>query len=127
MAAHNDLGKWGEERAADYLQRKGYRIVARNWKSGHRDIDIIAMDGDEYDGTVVFVEVKTRRNRLFAEPEEAVDWRKMRNLVFAANTYVQRMGIFLGVRFDIITVVGEGDNVQIEHIENAFVPPMNMR
>ena len=56
MAAHNDLGKWGEDRAADYLQRKGYRIVARNWKSGHRDIDIIAMDGDEYDGTVVFVE-----------------------------------------------------------------------
>ena len=71
--------------------------------------------------------MKARHSTEMTKPEEAVDWRKMRNLVFAANTYVQRMGISLGVRFDIITVVGEGDNVQIDHIENAFVPPMNMR
>ena len=74
MAAHNELGKWGEDCAVDYLQRKGYTIVERDWKSGHRDIDIIAADED---GTLVFVEVKTRRNRLFGNPEEAVDWRKM--------------------------------------------------
>ena len=65
MATHNELGKWGEDCAADYLQRMGYTIVARDWKSGHRDIDIIAMN----DGTLVFVEVKTRRNRAFVEPE----------------------------------------------------------
>ena len=44
MAEHNDLGKWGEDLAADYLQRKGYMILERDWKSGHRDLDIIALD-----------------------------------------------------------------------------------
>ena len=63
MAAHNDLGKWGENCAAEYLQRKGYTIVVRDWKSGHRDIDIVAKDNE----TLVFVEVKTRRNRVFIE------------------------------------------------------------
>ncbi len=120
MAAHNDLGKWGEERAADYLQRKGYRIVARNWKSGHRDIDIIAMDGDEYDGTVVFVEVKTRRNRVFAEPEEAVDWHKRRSLQGAINHYVKYYHIDHAVRFDVVTVVGtmDGAEPEIEHLKD---------
>ena len=57
MAAHNELGQWGEEVATDYLRRKGYTIVERDWKSGHRDLDIIAMDGQ----TLVVVEVKRRR------------------------------------------------------------------
>ena len=60
MAAHNELGKWGEDLAAEYLEKKGYTIVERDWKSGRRDIDIIALDDD----VVVFVEVKTRRNSL---------------------------------------------------------------
>lgn len=120
MAAHNDLGKWGEERAADYLQRMGYRIVARDWRSGHRDIDIIAMDGDEYDGTVVFVEVKTRRNRVFAEPEEAVDWHKRRSLQSAINHYVKYYHIDHAVRFDVVTVVGtmDGAEPEIEHLKD---------
>ena len=63
MAAHNDTGKWGEDLAAKYLEEKGYTIVERDWKSGRRDIDIIALDDD----VVVFVEVKTRRNRLYGE------------------------------------------------------------
>ena len=125
MASHNDYGRWGEQKAAEYLEQKGYCILHRNWRIGRRDLDITAVTEDGQ--TLAIVEVKTRHNTEMTTPEEAVDWRKMRNLVFAANTYVQRMGIFLGVRFDIITVVGEGDNVQIEHIENAFVPPMNMR
>ena len=60
MASHNELGKWGEDIAADYLQRQGYTIIERNWKSGHRDLDIIALDGQ----TLVIAEVKTRGNRL---------------------------------------------------------------
>ena len=65
MAAHNELGKWGEDLATAYLEQKGYTIVERDWKSGRRDIDIIAIDGN----TVVFVEVKTRKNNVFGEPE----------------------------------------------------------
>ena len=81
MAAHNELGQWGEEVATDYLRRKGYTIVERDWKSGHRDLDIIAMDGQ----TLVVVEVKTRRNRLFSNPEEAIDYHKLQSLRLSAN------------------------------------------
>ena len=69
MAAHNELGKWGEDLATAYLEQKGYTIVERDWKSGRRDIDIIARDGN----IVVFVEVKTRKNSVFGAPEEAED------------------------------------------------------
>ncbi|WP_294748057.1 YraN family protein [uncultured Prevotella sp.] len=114
MAAHNELGKWGEDCAADYLQRKGYTIVERDWKSGHRDIDIIAVDENR---TVVFVEVKTRRNRVFGEPEESVDYRKMRNLQAAINHYVKYRRIDNEIRFDIITVVGTiGSEPEIDHL-----------
>ena len=114
MAAHNELGKWGEDCAADYLQRKGYTIVERDWKSGHRDIDIIAVDENR---TVVFVEVKTRRNRVFGEPEESVDYRKMRNLQAAINHYVKYRHIDNDIRFDIITVVGTiGSDPDIDHL-----------
>ena len=125
MASHNDYGRWGEQKAAEYLEKKGYSILHRNWRTGRRDIDITAVTEDGE--TLAIVEVKTRHCTDLTKPEEAVDWRKMRNLVFAANSYVQRMGITLGIRFDIITVVGEGDTAYIDHIENAFVPPMNMR
>ena len=69
MALHNDLGKWGEDMAAAFLREEGLVIIDRDWHSGHRDIDIVAIDGL----TLVFVEVKTRRNRLYAEPEESID------------------------------------------------------
>ena len=73
MAEHNELGTWGETLAAEYLEKKGYQILERDWKSGHRDLDIIAMDGD----TMVIVEVKTRRNRLFTDPEMAAKVQKL--------------------------------------------------
>lgn len=114
MAAHNELGAWGEEQATNYLLRKGFSIVERDWKSGHRDIDIIALDGD---GTVVFVEVKTRRNRLFGNPEEAVDYQKLRNLQGAMNHYIKYHHIDREVRLDIISIVGTiGTVPQIDHI-----------
>ena len=116
MAAHHELGKWGEDCAADYLQRMGYTVVARDWKSGHRDIDIIAMDEE----TVVFVEVKTRRNRTFAEPETAVDYQKRHHLQGAINHYVKYYHVNQDIRFDIITVVGtmDSDQPEIEHLKD---------
>ena len=116
MAAHNELGKWGEDQAAEYLQHHGYRIIERDWKSGRRDIDIIATEGNE----VVFVEVKTRRNRLYGEPEEAVDYRKLQNLRLAINHYIKYRRINLDARFDIITVVGTiGQQPEIDHIKDV--------
>ena len=118
MVAHNELGMWGEDCAADYLQRNGYTILDRDWKSGHRDIDIVAADKD---GTVVFVEVKTRRNRLFGDPEEAVDYQKLRSLQSAMNHYIKYRGINGEVRLDIITVVGTiGTEPEIDHIKDIL-------
>lgn len=87
MARHNELGKWGEQYAADYLQDNGYEILDRDWRIGHRDIDIIARTNDGT--TIVFVEVKTRTSDVVRKPDDAVDLRKIRNIGYAANNYVK--------------------------------------
>lgn len=117
IAPNNELGTWGEEQAAEFLIHKGYTILERDWKSGHRDIDIIATNGQ----VVVFVEVKARRNRIFGEPEDAVDYMKMHNLRAAINHYVKFKNIRLDIRFDIITVVGTPymGQAEITHIEDV--------
>ncbi len=116
MAAHNELGKWGEDLATEYLQKKGYEIIERDWKSGRIDLDIIARE----DTTLVVVEVKTRRNRLFGDPEEAVDYRKRQSLKAAINHYVKSHHINAPVRFDIISIVGMiGSEPEIDHIKEV--------
>lgn len=121
MAQHNQLGKWGEEYAANYLLCKGYDILERDWHIGHRDIDIIARspEGD----TVVFVEVKTRTNDVVTDPRDAVDLRKIRSIGCAANAYVKQRNVIDLLRFDIISIVGNNDaNANITHVEDAFNP-----
>jgi len=121
MARHNEIGKWGEEVAADYLRRKGYVIRERDWRSGRRDIDIIAVTPDGI--TVVFVEVKTRSTDDVASPEDAVDGAKIRNLCHAADDYVKMHNVVEELRFDIVSVVGtNGGAVEVEHMEDAFNP-----
>lgn len=113
MAAHNELGRWGEDLAAAFLEEKGYAIIERDWKSGHHDLDIVAKDGS----TLVIVEVKTRRNRLYGNPEEAIDYRKRRSLLSAINHYTKSHRIYSNVRFDIISIVGNiGEKSEIDHI-----------
>ena len=117
MAAHNELGKWGEDLAVAYLQGKDYTIIERDWKSGRRDIDIIAKDES---GTIVFVEVKTRRNRVFGEPENAIDYKKMQSLQQAINHYIKYRRINSEVRFDIISIIGTiGSEPEINHIKDV--------
>lgn len=65
MAAHNELGRWGEELAARHLERQGFKILFRDWHCGHRDLDLIAQKEDE--DLLVIVEVKTRRNERFGD------------------------------------------------------------
>lgn len=121
MARHNELGKWGEQYAADYLQSIGYDIIELDWRIGHRDIDIIARTGDGT--TVVFVEVKTRTSDVVTKPDDAVDIKKIRNIGYAANNYIKTKGIVDEVRFDIISIIGNNkENAQLEHIIEAFNP-----
>ena len=103
MAKHNDLGKAGENAAAAYLEKEDYLIRHRNWRKGHFELDIVAAKDNE----LVVVEVKTRSNTEFAQPEDAVDVPKIRRTVRAADTYIKLFQIDIPVRFDIITVVGE--------------------
>ncbi|WP_024991999.1 YraN family protein [Hoylesella pleuritidis] len=121
MAQHNDLGKWGEEQAATFLERKGYTICDRDWRAGHRDLDIIALNEDQT--ILVIVEVKTRTSAELNEPEEAVNRKKIRNIGNAANLYLKQFNVEYDVRFDIVSVTGTSDsNAKIEHIIDAFNP-----
>ncbi len=122
MAAHNELGKEGERLAASHLEAEGYVIRHRNWRYDRKELDIVA----EKDGTLVFVEVKTRRGMSFGSPEEAVTEGKIRRIVDSADAYVREYGIDLPVRFDLITVVaGSGRVPLLRHIEDAFYPPLS--
>lgn len=118
MAAHNDLGKLGEDLAVQYLTDKGYEILERNWHNIHKEVDIIAKDG-QY---LVIVEVKTRQNDEYGEPDLAVTKRKQRMLIAAANAYISRKELDMETRFDIISIVVKDSDPVIEHIEDAFLP-----
>ena len=121
MAAHNELGKWGEEMAAEYLQQKGYRIIERDWRSGARDIDIIAQAPDP--STLVCVGVKTRKSEVLMRAADAVNPTKARNIALSANNYVKMCRVDALLRFDIITIVGtNAQNMKLEHIIDAFNP-----
>lgn len=120
MAEHNILGKAGEDAAVDYLERHNYLIRHRNWRKNHLELDIVAVKENE----LVVVEVKTRTDNDFAEPQDAVTPQKIRRIVMAANAYIKAFQIDAPVRFDIITAIGEKEHFQIEHIKEAFYPPL---
>ena len=113
---HLQSGVWGEELAAAYLREKGYVILERDWHSSHRDIDIIAQQGD----TIVFVEVKTRRSSDFGEPETAVTYKKQQNICRAINHYINYKHVNSTWRFDVIAITGMPGcaNPIINHIED---------
>jgi putative endonuclease len=84
MAQHNDLGQKGEEIAFHHLLQKGYKILERNWRYDHAEIDIIA----RIKNILVIVEVKTRSAAIYEEPRETISDRKIRFLVNAAEAYI---------------------------------------
>ena len=113
----HDLGKTGEDLAAEYLIKKGYQILERNWRSGHKEIDILALKDD----TLVVVEVKTRKTNDYGEPDIEVGAYKQQMLIWAADAYVRYKNLDVDVRFDIISIILNGTDQTIEHIEDAFV------
>lgn len=112
------LGEAAEKKAARFLEAKGYRILQRNFRWRHGEIDLVALDGD----CVVFVEVKYRSGRAFGWPQEAVGGRKRARLQRGAMEYLWQRGLIdvVPIRFDVVAVGGTGDGCTIEHIENAF-------
>lgn len=120
MAAHNELGKAGEDAAVAYLEKDDYTIRHRNWRKGHLELDIVAAKDNE----LIVVEVKTRSGEDIMKPEDAVNMQKIRHTVRAADTYIKLFQIDAPVRFDIISAVGKVGNFKIEHIKEAFYPPL---
>ncbi|SIQ07807.1 putative endonuclease [Chryseobacterium sp. RU37D] len=117
MAEHNDLGKLAEDLAAEYLIKKGYKILTRNFRFQKAEIDILA----EKDNLVIIIEVKARSTDAFILPQEAVNKRKIKLIVSAANHYLEEFNKNLEVRFDIISVLpDETGKLMIEHIQDAF-------
>lgn len=114
----NKLGPKGEDIAAEYLRKKGYKLLHKNWRKGHHEIDLIVRNSN----CIVFVEVKTRSSRQYGPPELAVSWKKQRHLAQAADGYMKQLHSPYSARFDILSIVIEGNRTNIMHFEDAFWP-----
>lgn len=112
------LGDKGEELAVDFLINKGFEILNTNWRFKHIELDIVARDNDK----LVFVEVKTRTNRDIERPQDAITIKKQKNIITAANVFIEQYQIDLEVRFDVISIILNNNYQDIEHIKDAFHP-----
>jgi len=121
MADRNETGKRGELEARRYLEEKGYKVIDTNWRFHRIELDIVATDGKE----LVIVEVKTRSDNYLIAPELAVDKKKVRRIVTAADAYARMKVIDLPIRFDIICLIrNSGSYTVSDHIEDAFFAPI---
>ena len=111
-----EFGKIGEQMAAKYLTDKGYIILEHNYRRGHLEIDLIALDGDN----LVIVEVKSRAYDTVLQPEDAVVHKKRLALIRLANEYVKMHGRKENVRFDIVSIVSNANGTEIKHLKNAY-------
>jgi len=116
MAQHNQLGKKGEQMAVDFLTKRGYDIVERNYRFDKAEVDIIA----KKESTLAIIEVKTRSTSDFGDPQDFVKPKQIQRLVKAVDEYVIENKLDVEVRFDIIAIVKENKGFTIEHLENAF-------
>lgn len=123
MTESYELGRRGEEIAVKMMTQQGMHVIEQRWKSHHYELDIIAFDPETKE--MVFCEVKTRASTAWGRPEDAIDWRKIRNTVRAANHYMKMNNYNYSVRFDVFAIVlppkGEPDVFQIK---DAFYAPL---
>ena len=117
MAEHNDFGNLAEDLAAEFLAKKNYKILVRNFRYQKAEIDIVA----EFENIIVVTEVKARSYNTVIEPQEAVTKKKIKSIVMCADFFMSEKNIDKEVRFDIITVLPDEKGVlQLNHIEDAF-------
>ncbi|EAR13434.1 hypothetical protein PI23P_03032 [Polaribacter irgensii 23-P] len=117
MAVHNELGKKGEQLACDFLIKKGYKILEKNYRYLKAEVDCIAQKGN----ILVVVEVKTRSSRYFGDPQDAVNPKKIMHLLSAVDHYILEKDLDVEVRFDIIAIVHQKNKTKMEHLEDAFL------
>jgi putative endonuclease len=120
MSLWRRRGQQGEALAAAYLQQQGYQVQQQNYRCRYGEIDIIAWD----QGTLVFVEVKTKSHLRFGAPQSMVDRRKQQQLTRVAMAYVQQRALRnTPVRFDVVAIVYEDGRPAVTHLPAAFSPP----
>lgn len=116
---NQDLGSLGEEKAVKFLKNSGFQVRNTNWRHKHLEVDIIA----QLEETLVFIEVKTRSNSYFGQPESFVNHKKQELLIRAAAAYLELFNLQNEVRFDVISIIKEKTGkIVLNHIENAFYP-----
>ncbi len=122
LADKDSLGRWGERRCEKFLKSKGLQKLTRNFSCKAGEIDLIMVD---FDGTIVFVEVKTRADESFEQTESVITLPKKDKMYITAQHFLKTYKIEdRPCRFDVVTVVlGQAGPVQIRHYENAFVEP----
>jgi putative endonuclease len=118
MSEEQERGKLGEKMAAEFLQGKGYSVLATNYVYDKAEVDIIA----EHDRRIVFVEVKTRESAYLSAPEYTVSPRKQKQIIKAADAYLKEHHIEKEARFDIVTVIVNSKYKKLDHLEDAFFP-----
>lgn len=116
MAEHNELGKLGEEAALKFLLAKGHELLTKHYRFGRAEIDIITREK----GIIIFSEVKTRTSNRYGFPEEYITREKIRLVKEAAEEYMYKNKFEGEVRFDVLSVTKNGDNLKVHHIEDAF-------
>lgn len=117
MNVRQSLGRYGEDRAAIYLQDRGYEIIDRNWRSRAGEIDLVARDRDR----IIFVEVKTRNGCGYGHPFEAITQEKVARMRRLAADWCSSKQISgLKVRLDAVSVLISGGRVSIEHLKEVF-------
>lgn len=111
------LGKEGERVAEQYLRKKGYRVVERNYRCSAGEVDLIVLDRR----VIVFVEVKTRTDHRFGTPLEAVEFRKQHKMIQAAQFFLSQKKLHQrDARFDVVGISWPGGEPLVEHVQNAF-------
>ena len=116
MDTRAKLGKYGENKAAIYLESKGYHILERNYRFQRAEIDLIARKGD----IIAIVEVKTRTGIALEHMVDAINRGKIQRLVAAADQYLSSRQLAFEVRFDIIWITRHTNGISLEHLKNAF-------
>lgn len=114
----SEFGRYGEELAEKYLEKKGFKLLAKNFRRRHGEIDLIMQDGE----TWVFVEVKARTNKRFGEPIESVTLYKREHIRYCANMYLyMKQEEDRQVRFDVVEImIYPGKAPVYRHVVNAF-------
>jgi putative endonuclease len=117
LAKHNVLGTTGEALALQWLQQKNFILLHQNWRHSHYEVDIIASNGD----TLHFIEVKTRQNKKFGEPEESVDKKKIENLMKAAEEFQYQYPQWKRVQYDVLSITISPDGTEYFFIEDVYL------